>query len=235
MPLTDKVAVIVGATGQLGPAVARAFANAGARLALVGTHDEELNSLFRDLGYPEKRVGFHVADVMDEASTQELVDWVTMRFGRADILLHLVGGYRAGALRETSTESWDLMMNLNARSAFNTIRAFLPFLTSNGWGRILTVSAGVTQAPPAGSTAYVAAKAALEALTISVAQDVKERGVTANVVLIRSLDTPAERARQPNKTTGWVQPEDVAAALLFLCSDEGGAITGARVPVLGSK
>lgn len=234
MPLTDKVAVIVGATGQLGPAVARAFAHAGAQLALVGAHEGELIELFHGFSFREKkRMAFHAADVMEEASAQELADWVTIKFGHVDILLHLVGGYRAGTLRETTGESWELMMNLNVRTAFNVIRAFLPALTANGWGRILTVSAGVTQAPPAGSAAYVAAKAALEALTLSVAQDVKDSGLTANVVLIRSLDTPAERARQPNKTGGWVRSEDVASTLLFLCSEEAGAINGARIPVLG--
>lgn len=241
MPLRDKVAVIIGATGQLGPSVARAFAGAGARLVLVGTREEELNTLIQELGLRESRgadrprFATHVANVMDEASTKELVDWVMLRFQGADILLHLVGGYQAGPLRETANETWDYMFNVNVRTAFNAIRAFLPLLMANGWGRIVTISSAITQSPPATSAAYVAAKAALEALTISVAQDVRERGVTANVVLTRALDTPSERAKQPTRTTGWVRPEEVAATLLFLCSEEAGAINGARIPVLGAK
>lgn len=233
MSLTDKVAVIVGATGQLGPATARAFAHQGAKLVLVSSQEEGLATLSRELGFPETRVMIHTADAMDPAAMQELADKVTLRFGRTDILLHLAGGYRGGALRNTTGEDWDYMLNLNLRTAVNAIRAFLPLLTTYGWGRIVTISSGVTQAPPPNVAAYVTAKAALETMTLAVAKEVQDKGVTSNVVLIRALDTPAERAKQPDKKTGWVTPEDVAATLLFLCSDEAGAITGARIPVNG--
>lgn len=235
MALTNKVAVVIGATGQLGPAIAKAFAHEGARLVLVSTHQEALEGLQKELGFRDTRVMIHVADAMDEASMQELANAVTAKFGRADILLHITGGYHGGTLGETTNEVWDFMLNLNLRTAVNAIRAFLPLLTANRWGRILTISSGITQAPPPNVAAYVTAKAALETMTLAVAQEVKENGVTANVVLIRALDTPAERAEQPNKKTGWVKPEDVAATLLFLCSEEGGAITGARIPVYGGS
>ncbi|HZQ08200.1 MAG TPA: SDR family NAD(P)-dependent oxidoreductase [Anaerolineae bacterium] len=235
MPLTDKVAIVIGATGQLGPAVAKAFAHSGARLVLVSTNHERLALLFNELGFRESRVMTHVANAMDEAAMQDLADAVTVRFGRADILLHLAGGYRGGSLRDTQGDIWEYLLNLNLRTAVNSMRAFLPLLTANNWGRIITISSGITQAPPSNVAAYVTAKAALEAMTVAVAQEVKDKNITANVVLIRSLDTPAERARQPERKTGWVRPEDVAATLLFLCSDEGGAITGARIPVFGGS
>jgi NAD(P)-dependent dehydrogenase (short-subunit alcohol dehydrogenase family) len=233
MPLTDKVAILVGASGQLGPAVAKGFAYAGAKLVLVGTQQEALDSLCNELGFPESRIMTRMADALDEASMQELVDAVAARFGHADILLHVAGGYRGGSLLDTSSEIWDNMLNLNLRTAVNSIRAFLPLMIGNNWGRILTVSSGITQNPPANNAAYVTAKAALETMTLAVAQEVKGKNITANVVLIRSLDTPTERAKQPDKKTGWVRPEDVAATLLFLCSDEGGGINGARIPVYG--
>ncbi len=235
MPLTDKVAIVIGATGQLGPAVAKAFAHSGARLVLVSTNQERLALLFNELGFRESRVMTHVANAMDEAAMHHLADAVTVRFGRADILLHLAGGYRGGSLRDTPGDVWEYLLNLNLRTAVNSMRAFLPLLTANNWGRIITISSGITQAPPANVAAYVTAKAALETMTVAVAQEVKDKNITANVVLIRSLDTPAERARQPERKTGWVRPEDVAATLLFLCSDEGGAITGARIPVFGGS
>lgn len=233
MSLTDKVAMITGATGQLGPAVARGFGIAGAKLALVSTSTDELVALSKGLDFPSSRVFTVTRDLMEEASAQVAVDAVIERYGRVDILLHLVGGYQGGALRGLPNEVWEYMMNLNLRTAMNTMRACVPTLVGNGWGRIITISSGVTEKPPANSAAYVAAKAALEALTLSVAQDVKEHGVTANVLLIRALDTPEERAKQPNKTTGWVKPEEVAAAMLYLCSDEGGAVNAARIPVYG--
>jgi len=234
MPLTDKVAILIGATGHLGPAVARAFAHAGVRLVLVSHQSDDLAALFRELGFRESRVYTHTADALDESAVEELVNTVKQRFGRADILLHVTGGYRGGGLLETTDETWDAMLNINLRTAVTTIRAFLPLLSATGWGRIVTISSGITQSPPASSIAYVTAKAALETMTVAVAQEVKDKGVTANVVLIRALDTPTERAKQPDKRTGWVRAEDVAATLLFLCTDEGGAINGARVPVFGS-
>lgn len=234
MPLTNKVAVIVGATGQLGPAIARAFALEGALLVLVAPHKEGLEGLQKELGFRETRVMIHPADASDETAMAEAAQVVREHYGRADILLHVVGGYRKGSLLETPGEIWDHVLTVNLRTAVNAIRAFQPMLTENGWGRILTISSGITQTPPPNVAAYVTAKAALETLTLAVAREVQDKGVTANVVLIRALDTPSERERQPDKKTGWVKPEDVAATLLFLCSEEGGAITGARIPVFGA-
>jgi NAD(P)-dependent dehydrogenase (short-subunit alcohol dehydrogenase family) len=170
---------------------------------------------------------------MDEEEMEELADAVRAKFGRADILLHLAGSFRGGALADTPADVWESVLELNLYSAINAIRAFLPLLTANQWGRIITVSSGVTLAPPPNAVAYVTAKAALETMTLAVAQEVKDMGVTANVILIRALDTPAERAKQPDKKTGWVTPEEVAATVAFLCSDAAGAITGARIPVFG--
>jgi len=235
MPLTNRVAVIVGASGHLGPAVAKAFAHAGARLVLVGTQEDVLAELFKDLGFRESRVVTHVADALDPAAMQTLADFVKTRFERADILLHLAGGFRAGSLVDTSDQVWNELLDLNLRTAIHSTRAFLPLLVENGWGRVLTISSGITQTPLANAVAYITAKAALEAMTLAVAQEVKAQNVTANVVLIRALDNPAERAKQADKKTGRVKPEDVAATLLFLCSDEAGAITGARIPVFGGS
>lgn len=235
MPLTDKVAVIIGATGQLGPATATAFAQHGAKLALVGTHKGSLEQLRMALGFRDTRVTTHVADALDEGSMLNLAAEVQARYGRVDILLHLVGKYLGGELQNTPDEIWDEMLNANLRTAVNAIRTFLPALTANGWGRILTISSGITQAPPGTAVAYVTAKAALETMTLAVAHEVKDKGVTANVVLIRALDPPTERAIQPNTKTGRVKPEDVAMTLLFLCSDEAGAIAGARIPVFGGS
>jgi NAD(P)-dependent dehydrogenase (short-subunit alcohol dehydrogenase family) len=235
MPLTNKVAVIVGATGQLGPAIAKAFAHEGAKLVLVGTQESDLLALQKDLGFRDTRVMVQVADPASDADMQALAETVIGKFDRADILLHIAGGYRSGTLQDTPDDVWDYMLNLNLRTAVNAIRAFLPHLSKNGWGRILTISSGITQAPPANAAAYVTAKAAVETMTIAVAQEVKDKNITANVVLIRALDTPTERAKQPDKKTGWVKPDDVAATLRFLCSDEGGAISGARIPVFGGN
>lgn len=235
MPLTNRVAVIIGASGQLGPAVAKAFANAGMRLALVAPEQGALDALFQEVGYRESRVMRRAADLLDEQALYETAAEVKARFKRLDIVLHIASAYRGGGLLDTTDEIWEDMLDANLKSVLYAARAFVPHLIENEWGRILTISSGVTQNPPPGSLAYITSKAALESFTAAVANEFKDRHVTANVVLIRALDTPAERAKQPNKTTGWVKPEEVAATLLFLCSDEAGAITGARIPVYGAS
>ncbi len=234
MPLIDRVAVITGATGQIGPVIARAFAASGARLALVSTSADELATLVARLEFPTSRVFTIPRDLMDEASAQAVADSVIERYGHVDILIHVVGGFRAGSLRELETDAWEYMMNLNFRTARNAMKAFLPYLIGNGWGRIVTFSSLTVERPTANSAAYSAAKAALEALTLSVAQDVKDHGVTANVVVVKTIDTPEERVQQPAaKTTGWVRPEEIASLLLYLCSDDAAVINGARLPVYG--
>lgn len=234
MPLTNKVAVIVGATGILGPAIAGAFLEQGANLVLVSSQKQGLDALEMGLASPGANIMTYVADAVDAAAMQDAANAVMSRFERADILLHIAGGFRGGSLLDTPQEVWEYVFNMNLLTAVNAIRAFQPLLTANGWGRILTISSGITQAPPPNVVAYVSAKAALETMTLAVAREVQDKGVTANIVLIRALDTPAERLKQPEKRTGWVKPEDVAATLLFLCSDEAGAITGARIPVFGA-
>ncbi len=233
MPITDRIVVITGATGQLGPAVARVFASNGAKLALCATSQDELTALDNELGFPDSRVFTDSRDLMVEASATALADAVIAHYGRADILIHLVGGYQDSPLLDMETETWEYLINLNLRTGMNVIRSFLPYLTANGWGRIITFSSVVADRPTANSAAYSAAKAGLEALTLAVAQEVKEKGVTANVVVIKTLDVPEERARAGTKATGWVTPDEVAQLLLYLCSDEASAINGARIPVYG--
>lgn len=234
MPLTNKVAVVTGATGPLGRPVAQAFANAGARLALVATSEDELAGLAAELQFPERRVFTTARDLMEEASAISLADAVIEHYGRVDILIHLMGGYQSGALAGLDLETWEYMLNLNLRAAMNLLRVCLPYLTANGWGRIVTLSSVLADRPTVQSAAYSAAKAGLEALTLAAAQEVRDKGGTANVLVIRTLDTPEERARSgESRTAGWVRPEEVAAVLLFLCSDEAGAINGARIPMYG--
>ena len=237
MPLTNRVAILVETTGPLDLPLPKPLpTRCPDRFGQQGG-GRTCRALAR-AGLPESRVMTHVADALDETALQALAAQVQARFDHADILLHVAGAYRGASLRDTSNEVWDYLLNVNLRTAVNAMRTFVPLLVANNWGRILTISSGVTQTPPANAAAYVAAKSALEALTIAVAQEpelLKEKNVTANVLLIRALDTPAERAKQPDKRTGWVRPADVAATLLFLCSDEGGAITGARIPVSGGN
>ncbi len=233
MPLTDKIAVITGATGQLGPVVARVFAAHGVRIAVTATSADELSAMVQKLGLPNSRIFSTPRDLMDEASAVALADAVIERYGRADILVHLVNGYQAGALYDLATEAWDYMINLNLRTALNVIRAFLPYMDANNWGRIITLSSPLADKPNAQSAAFSSAKAGLEALTMAVAQEVREKGITANVVVVKTIDTPEARAAMGGRSPGSASPEEIANLMLYLCSDEAGAVNGARIPLYG--
>ncbi|MGB8649001.1 MAG: SDR family NAD(P)-dependent oxidoreductase [Anaerolineae bacterium] len=233
MPLTDKIAVITGATGQLGPVVARVFASHGARVALTATHAEELAAMVQKLGLPNSRLFSSPRDLVDERAAVEFADAVVERFGRADILLHLVNAYQSSALYGLVTKDWDEMMNLNLRTGLNVMRAFLPFMATNNWGRIITLSSPLADKPNSQSAAFSAAKAGLEALTMAVAQEVRDKAVTANVIVVKMIDTQEARVAAGGRSPGAASPEEIANLMIYLCSEEAAAVNGARLPIYG--
>jgi NAD(P)-dependent dehydrogenase (short-subunit alcohol dehydrogenase family) len=225
--LGEKKVLITGATGGLGQAVVREFLREGAALAGVARHwpDAErrdgLLTVEADLGTPEGA----------EAAVRAVVE----RHGRIDAVVHLVGGFAMdGPVEATKVETWDRMMELNARSAFLVFRAALPWMLQAGGGRLLAVGsrAGAEGAP--GAAAYAVSKAALHALVQNMAAELRQKGITVNAVLPGTIDTPANRAAMPKADFGkWVAPEAIAATLAWLASDRAGATSGALIPVYG--
>ncbi len=232
MPLTDKIAVITGATGQLGPVVARVFASHGIRVALCATSQDELNGVMAKLGLPKSRIMSVSLDLMNEASAVSLADAVIGQYGRADILVHLTSGYQESPIYGLATEAWDYMMNLNLRTTLNVIRAFLPFMAANSWGRIITTSTPLVEKPTAQSAAYSASKAGMEALMYATAQEGRDKGITANVIVVKTIDVPEART-SGGRPPGAASPEEIANLMVYLCSDEAAAVNGARIPIYG--
>lgn len=235
MTLRDRVVVITGATGALGRVVATAFAGVGARLALTGTRMEALAALAGDLHLDPSRVFLQAADLTVSEDAQALVAAVVDRWGGVDVLLNLAGGWaKAGRLAEVADEAWDGMLDLNLRTCMNACRAVLPSMEERGWGRIVTIGARSAVEPGTRQAPYNVAKAGVVALTQSIAADYRRRGVAANVILPSTIDTPANRADMGNADPSrWVKPEELAAAMLFLCSEQGGSLNGAVIPIYG--
>lgn len=235
MSVHDKAVLITGATGALGQATSRLFAGAGARLALTARSEKELGELAASLNLPADRLLTQQADATDAAPVDELVERTVSRLGRVDALLHVAGGWRGGqTVAETESDDVDFMLTLNFKSAFLVCRAVLPHMMAQGWGRIVAVGARTAVQPARRSGAYAASKAALIALVETIAAEVKGKGITANVVLPSTIDTPANRRSMPNADfSKWVPPEQIAAAMLYLCSDEAASINGARIPLYG--
>ena len=169
----------------------------------------------------------------DEA--RAVVEAVVARWGRVDVLLNLAGGWKkSGRLAEVTDAEWDAVLDLNLRTCLNMCRAVLPSMEAQGWGRIVNVGARAALEPGTRQPPYNVAKAAVVALTRSIAADYRRLGVAANVILPSTIDTPANCAVMGNADpSNWVKPEELAATMLFLCSEEGGGLNGAVIPVFG--
>ena len=232
---SGRVALVTGAGGNLGRAVARAFYDAGVSLVLVDRHTDRLAAAYPAERFTPARVHFAAADLTDEASVQALVADALDRFGAVDILANTVGGYRAGTpVHETPLETWDFMLALNARSAFLISKAVVPAMLARGGGKIVHVAARAALAGSAQHSAYSASKGAVVRLVETLAAELRHKGINANCVLPGTLDTPQNRAEMPGADfSKWVAPEAVADVILFLASDAARAVNGAAVPVYG--
>ena len=234
--LHTRAILITGATGALGSAVTRDFAQTHARLVLTARSEQKLEQLAAETGLPAERLLTVAADVTLADSVGSLVEAGLTRFGRIDALLNAAGGWRGGKpVGETGVEEWERTLALNLHSAFLLSRAVLPPMLEAGWGRIVHVSSKTAVAPRAKQAAYAVSKMGLITLTEVIAAEVKGSGVTANVILPSIIDTPANRASMPKADPRkWVPPERIAATMRFLCSDAAASINGARISIYGA-
>lgn len=232
MPSLDgQVVLITGAAGNLGQASARAFAAAGARIALVDHNPDSLTGLRTELA---DAAGFG-ADLIQPESVAAMVAQVHQHFGRIDVLANIAGGFTMGpAVHETPDRDWDHMLDLNARTVFNTCRAVIPHMLTQGGGRIINVAARAALEGKARMAPYCVSKAAVITLTESLAAEHKDSGITVNCILPGTVDTPQNRAAMPDQDhTKWVPPAALANVILFLASEAARCVTGATVPVYG--
>jgi NAD(P)-dependent dehydrogenase (short-subunit alcohol dehydrogenase family) len=230
-----RVALVAGAGGNLGSAVANAFRAAGARTVLVERDAQRLQQVFPELkGSPDHVLAGGV-DLMAPGGLDAVVAQAVERFGRIDILVNAVGGFRAGQpMHETPMETWDLLLDLNLRTTLVAARAVVPAMLAQRYGKIVTVAARAALAGAANMAAYSASKAAVVRLTESLAAELKSDGINVNCVLPGTLDTAQNRGDRPDANfSTWVPPEALADVILFLASDAARAVHGAAVPVYG--
>jgi NAD(P)-dependent dehydrogenase (short-subunit alcohol dehydrogenase family) len=176
-------------------------------------------------------------DLFEPADVAEAVTVATADRAGAPLraLVNLVGGYAAGGLvHETPVEQFERQLTLNLRPTYLVTQAVLPHLVEGGGGAVVCVSARAAVAPFRGAGGYVSAKAAVLAFSQAVAVEYRAAGVRCNAVLPSVIDTPANRADQPGADTSrWVPPEQVAAVIRFLCSDDSAPTSGGAIPVYG--
>lgn len=231
---TEKAVMITGAAGNLGEATAHAFNRAGAKLILLDRTYEDLDRTYPDLAEHDDTL-FVAGDLTDSGAVQGIVHEAIQAFGRIDVLANIAGGYRAGMpVHETPLETWDFLMQLNARTLLNTSRAVIPHMLRQGTGKIINVAARAALSGKANQGAYVASKSAVIRLTETMAAELKMQGINVNCILPGTIDTPGNRKAMPDVNhSRWVPPAALADVFLFLASDAARAVHGAAIPVYG--
>lgn len=231
----ELVVAIPGVTGDAGRAAARAFATAGARLGLIGTDAGRLEALASELGLADDRWHAGVADVCTPDGARRAIAAVREALGAVDVLLYVVGGWNGGSPTvDVAASDFDEMLYQHLYGTLHTVQEVVPGMVERGWGRVMVISTPLASEPGPRGGGYVAAKAAQEALIRTLARDLAGSGVTANVIVVRTIDAKHERASQPSaKNASWTTPEEIAEVMLMLASDAAGAINGARIPLYG--
>ncbi len=237
--LSGKHALVTGATGGIGAAIARALHAQGASVALSGTRAEVLESLAGELG---ERAAVTPCNLSDADATAALPGQAEAALGGLDIVVNNAGLTRDNLAMRMKDEDWQTVLDVNLTAAFRLSRAALRGMMKRRWGRIVNITSvvGVTGNP--GQTNYAASKAGLIGMSKSLAAEVASRGITVNCVAPGFIDTAmtdvlSDEQKQrilaavPAGALG--RPEDIAAAVVYLASAEGGYVTGQTLHVNG--
>jgi NAD(P)-dependent dehydrogenase (short-subunit alcohol dehydrogenase family) len=224
--------VVTGGFGNLGLAVARTFRAQGANVALVD-YVQPSAELRSEFDKPHCVLGG--VDLTRTASAAVAMETVGTALGRIDVLVNIAGGFRWQTVEQGDPEGWDAMYTMNLKTAVVATKAALPQLLRSSAARVINVGAGAAAKPAAaGMGAYTASKAGVHKFTESLAEELKDRGVTVNAILPGTIDTPQNRADMPTADfSRWVAAAAIAEVIAFLASEKAGAVTGALIPVFG--
>lgn len=232
--LKNKIAIITGGTGGLGKSVVSAFLREGASVYTTYIDKNQLDAT-SDL---KERYGevllLGKADVTKERDMSKVVERVIRKFGRVDCLINIVGGFGMASLIETDEALWNKMMDMNLNSVFVSSKAALPQMMKQKYGRIINIGARPALSGCKNMSAYGASKAAVLNLTQSMADELSDYNINVNAIIPGTMDTPRNRKDMPKADfKKWVDPEEIADVIVFLCSNGGNKISGAILPVYG--
>jgi len=226
----DREVLITGAGGGLGVEVTAAALEAGARVTAITHGGDEAALTARITGDLAAGLTMVGGDVTDLARVQTVVG----ALARVDVLLHLVGGFAYGPLHTCEPAEFEKLVALNLTSTFNVVRTALGRMLEAGYGRIVTVASRNALDPAPNTAVYAATKAAVLALTRSVAEETREHDVTANAVLPSIIDTPANRAAMGDEDADkWVSPASLARAIVDLGREQARDLRGTAVQMYG--
>jgi 3-oxoacyl-[acyl-carrier protein] reductase len=237
--LAGQKALVTGASGGIGRAIARALHDRGAEVMLAGTRRTVLSELAGDLG---ERVHLGIADLADSAAPNRLVKEAEAAMSRVDILVNNAGVVRDALALRMNDEDWQAVLEVDLTAAFRLTRAALRGMVRRRHGRVVGITSVVAFSGNAGQANYAAAKAAMIGMSKSIAAEVAGRGITVNCVapgLIATAMTGKLSAEQRARLLGTIPagrlgvPEEVAAAVVYLASAEAAYVTGQTLHING--
>ena len=243
MLLDGKCALVTGASRGIGRAVALKLASEGAKVALnFAGNEAAANAVCEEIKSAGGQAILVKADVSDEAAVQQMVQTVAEAFGRIDILVNNAGITRDGLLARMKEEDWDAVLSTNLKGVFLTTKGATKLMMKQRAGRIVNMASVVGVTGNAGQANYSAAKAGVIGFTKTIAKELASRGITANAVAPGFIDTDMTSALSDKAKEAALSgiplgrmgtPEDIAAAVLFLVSDQASYITGQVLNVDG--
>lgn len=224
--MDNRIVFISGAKGGLGTFVTQRFLASGA--TVVGASRSVSKADFPDPNFVPVPVDF-----TEDKAVRDAVDSAARQFGRLDALIHVMGAFAGGSsIADTDNATWRQMQDLNLTAAFYVLRAAIPHLRKTGAGRIVAIGSLTAAEPYPNLGAYVIFKAALVTLVRTIAIENKDAGLTANVVLPGTMDTPANRKAMPGRDfSKLLKPKDVADLVVWLADENARHITGMAIPI----
>jgi NAD(P)-dependent dehydrogenase (short-subunit alcohol dehydrogenase family) len=232
MTLSNKIALVAGGTGALGSVIAARLSAEGCVVYASSHHEKEGTS---GDAASSNNVKILNADFTDEIQVKDLFDKIIRDSSRIDIVVNTVGGFVPGKpLRDVTLSDWDLMMNINLKSAFLAAREAIRRMEGQSFGRIINISAMAGLNPGPGRAPYTISKAGVSLLTEIVSKEVKGTGITVNAIAPSIIVTAANLKSMPDEdSTKWVTPDQLADLVCYLCSPSAAAITGTTLKAYG--
>ena len=240
--LKNKVAVITGGTRGIGFAVAQAFVEAGAHVALIGVNKQRGEEAAKELASSGQKARFYQVDVADSQKVEETLSTIAEDFGQIDILVNNAGITRDGLLMKMKEEDWDAVIDTNLKSVYNTCKAVVRPMMKARFGKIINITSVVGLMGNGGQTNYAASKAGMIGFTKSLAKELASRGITVNCVAPGFIETDMTDKLNEGQKEGLLKlipmarlgkPQDIAKAVLFLASEDSAYITGQTLTVDG--
>ena len=242
--IDDKVALVTGGTGGIGSAICARLASAGARVATTYRNESKAQAWREEMRGKGYDIAVFPCDVADFDDCQALAKQISSELGPVDILVNNAGITRDTTLRKMSVEQWRQVLSANLDSVFNVSRPLIDSMVDRGWGRIINISSINGQKGQFGQTNYSAAKAGIHGFTMALAQEVARKGVTVNTISPGYIATEMVMAVPEdirNKIIAQIpvgrlgKPEEIAALVTYLASEEASFITGANIAANGGQ